>query len=386
MLVAMRRLRVLAVVALVWSCAGSQGQGKQAQAPLTPKDIVQRASPAIVRIEAGQDRVGTGFTIDKSGVIATNLHVVVGESTIKIHTFDGGLYQVSQIVGYDADHDLALLRIQPKKDLPILKLGDSDAMVAGDQIVTIGNPLGVFDYTVTEGLISQVRRDACVRRDESEQRCLQYTNLLQISAAISPGSSGGPLFNQFGEVVGVTTAITSGQNLNIAMPGNYLKPMVAHYASISPDKFAEETRRFEEGPPRRREDKDGQTKEIVRRVPVHELAVLDGCKLEDIEEIVHQIGETIENGAPLYNKGEIEACFRIYEGTSLKYEHDGACPGVRTAFGDGLLRANSLASYKEKAWALRDTFDGLIDVAYRWAQAHPPGSPTAPAPAKPKKK
>lgn len=383
----MRRLRVLAVVALVWSCAGSQG--KQARSPLTPKDIVLRSSPAIVRIEAGADRVGTGFTIDKSGVIATNLHVVVGESAIKIHTFDGAQYQVMQIAGYDADHDLALLRITPSKDLPILKLGDSDAMVAGDQIVTIGNPLGVFDYTVTAGLISQVRHDACVRRDESEQRCLQYTNLLQISAAISPGSSGGPLFNQFGEVVGVTTAITAGQNLNIAMPGNYLKPLVAHYASISLDKFAQDTRHFEEGPPQNRrdaKDKDSDAKAIVRRVPVHELTVLDGCKLEDIEEIVHQIGQTIENGAPLYNKGEVEACFRIYEGTSLKYERDAACPGVRTAFGDGLLRANSLGSFKEKAWALRDTFDGLIDVSYRWAQAHPPGGPAAPAPAKPKKK
>lgn len=382
----MRRLRVVAVAALA-SCAGT---ASSTRARLSPKDIAQRSSPAIVRIEAGPDKVGTGFILEKGGVVATNLHVVAGESAIKVKLYDGTQYQVAQIAGLDPGRDLALLQIKPAKELPTLKLGDSDAVSAGDQIVAIGNPLGFLDYSVTSGLVSQVR-PICGRADIAADRCQQELTLLQISAAISPGSSGGPLFNQFGEVVGITTAIvTAGQNINLAVPGNYLKPLVAQHAVMSTDQFASETKRPDEDRRRRAANDPDPNVEIVRKVPVHELTVFDGCKLDDIEELVRQIGEAIENGAPLYNEGKHEACFRIYEGTAVKYEHDAACKGVRGAFGDGLLRANGLVTYKEKAWAMRDTFDGLLEAAQRWAERHPPtgrgrgGRP--PRPAAPDKK
>jgi len=380
MIAAMRRLCVIAVLALASSCAGSQSSGQRAR--LSAKDIVERASPAIVRIEAGAEKIGTGFILDKTGVVATNLHVVAGESAIRVKLYDGSQYEVQQIAGVDPFRDLALLRIRPRKDLPVLKLGDSDAMAAGDQVVAIGNPLG-FDYSVTSGLISQVRHlPACNQADADPQQCQHDLTLLQISAAISPGSSGGPLFNQFGEVVGVKTAIiTAGQNINLAVPGNYLKPLVAQRVTMSTDQFAKETRSDE---PATSESDDGVR--IVRKVPRHEIAVLDGCKADEIEDVVRQIGDAIENGAPLYNEGKHEACFRIYEGTAVKYEHDAGCAGVRSAFGDGLLRASGLKTYKEKAWAMRDTFDGLLDAARRWAEKHPqpaPGSRSTPAPARP---
>jgi serine protease Do len=371
----MRRLRVVAVMALVSSCGGTTSSVPPSRL-MTAKDIVQRSSPAIVRIEAGSDKVGTGFVLDKVGLVATNLHVVAGESAIRIRLYDGTQYPVMQIVGLDPARDLALLRITPVKDLPTLKLGDSDAMSAGDQIFAIGNPLGVFDYSVTAGLISQVR-PVCGQQDIAAQHCKQELKVLQISAAISPGSSGGPLFNQFGEVVGITTAIiTAGQSINLAVPGNYLRPLVAQHATISPDQFANETKAAEE-------PDDGVR--IIRRVPVHEITVFDGCKVDEIDEVVRQIDETIENGAPLYNEGKHEACYRIYEGTSVKFEHDAACAGVRSAFGDGLLRANGLKTYKEKAWAVRDTFDGLLEAYKRWALQHPQGGPpTGRQPRKPK--
>lgn len=366
----MRRLRVVAVLALASSCGSTTSNTPRPR--MTAKDIVQRSSPAIVRIEAGGDKVGTGFILDKVGIVATNLHVVAGESMIRIRLYDGTQYPVMQIAGLDPARDLALLRIHPAKDLPTLKLGDSDAVSAGDQIVAIGNPLGVFDYSVTSGLISQVR-PLCGQEAIAAQQCKEELTVLQISAAISPGSSGGPLFNQFGEVVGVTTAIiTAGQNINLAVPGNYLKPLVAQHAAISPDQFAKDTKGTGEAGGGGEPD-DGVR--IVRRIPVHEIAVFDGCKLEAIEEVVRQIGETIENGAPLYNEGKHEACYRIYEGTSVKFEHDAPCVGVRAAFGDGLLRASNLKTYKAKAWAIRDTFDGLLDAARRWADKHPQGVP-----------
>lgn len=373
----MRRLTVVAALTVASSCGGASSNAPR----LTAKDIVKRSSPAIVRIDAGNDKVGTGFILDKGGLVATNLHVVLGESTIKVRLFDGSQYPVMQIAGIDIERDLALLRINPAKGLPTLKLGDSDAVAAGDQIIAIGNQLGEFDYSVTSGLVSQVRH-ACDREAIAKQRCKQEFTLLQISAPISLGSSGGPLFNQAGDVVGVTTAIiTAGQNLNFAVPGNYLKPLMAQPAAISVDEFARETKIGEE-----KKGDGGPGVHVVRRIPMHELTVFDGCKVDDIEAVVREILEAIDNGAPLYNDGKHEACFRIYEGTAVKYEHDAACAGVRTAFGDGLLRANGLKSYTEKAWAMRDTFDGLLDAAKRWAAKHPQSAPGKPGrPAKPPK-
>ena len=384
MIRSMRSLRVAAILALASSCAGGAAGGRHA---LTPTDIAQRSNPAIVRIEAGTEKVGTGFILDKAGVVATNLHVVAGESVIKVRLPDGTQYPVLQIAGIDPVRDLALLQIRPTKELPTLRLGDSDRIAAGDQVVAIGNPLGVFENSVTAGLVSQIR-PVCGKADIAAKHCKQELTVLQISAPISPGSSGGPLFNQFGEVVGVTTAIiTAGQNINLAVPGNYLKPLVGQHAAISTDEFAKDTKLAESEESQRHGGDPDDNVRIVRRVPVHELSVFDGCKVDDIEDLVHQIGDAIENGAPLYNDGKHEACFRIYEGTAVKYEHDAACAGIRTAFGDGLLRASGMTTYKEKAWAMRDTFDGLLDAARRWAQKHPSGagSHPQPAPARPKK-
>src|SRR6185436_20422352 len=123
------------------------------------------------------------------------------------------------------------------KTLPTLHLGDSSAVSAGDRIYAIGNPLGVFDYSITDGLISQVRP---LSND---------LTILQVSVAISQGSSGGPLFNQFGEVIGVTTAIiTQGQAINLAVPSNYLRPLIQKPIAMSLDEFAKVTKDNGEAP------------------------------------------------------------------------------------------------------------------------------------------
>ncbi len=377
----MRRRVLLGLVGLVGavgliSC-GSTQDPHSPRMRMTPKDIVQQSSDGIVRIEAGTDKVGTGFILDSSGLVATNLHVVAGEEEIKVKLHDGTTHQVMQVASYDPSRDLALLRIAPTgKALKPLRLGDSDQMTAGDQVVAIGNPLGVFDYSVTEGLVSQVRtlctENEIVTNPETGEKVERSCppggfSLLQISAAISQGSSGGPLFNQFGEVIGVTTAIiNAGQSINLAVPAKYLKPMVRQSTAISMTRFADETRSEER-------DTEGSKVTITRQVPQHPLTVLDGCSEQQIVEVVEAITSAIDVGAPLYNRGDIEACFRIYEGTSSKLERDPPCKGVGKAFGDGLLRASTLATYKEKAWALRDTFDGLIDVAAK--RGVKPGKP-----------
>jgi len=326
---------------------------------MSAKEIVQVSKPAIVRVETGDDRVGTGFAIDPTGLIATNLHVVAGAKQIRVRMLDGTAYDVLRVNAVDLDRDLAVIDIDPPKPIPVLHLGDSNVVSAGDPVVAIGNPLGVLDYTVSDGLISSVRVLS------------SQLTVLQISAPISRGSSGGPLFNPYGEVIGIATAIfTGGQNLNFAVPSNYLRPLLAARGGISLDEFASKT----QVPDEEGEGGGGGDKKqlhIQRHVPVHELAVLNGCNKDDLAEVVKGISEAIEAGAPLYNAGNHEACYRIYEGAAMRFEREAACKGVREAFGNGLLRASTLESYTEKAWALRDAFDGLLEVMVRRAQQSP---------------
>jgi hypothetical protein len=121
---------------------------------------------------------------------------------------------------------------------------------------------------------------------------------------------------------------------------------------------------------------------IERKVPSHALTIFDGCKGDQIVELENEIWGAIGVGAPLYNKKEYEACFRIYEGVATKYETNPPCKGVKVSFGDGLVRVSALEykgaesveaikSAKLKAWAMRDTFDGLLDAGRRWRDANP---------------
>ncbi len=344
----------LLLMLVVAACGGKQKTGPT---DMSARDIIDASSPGIVRIEAGDAKVGTGFIVDGTGLIATNLHVIEGESAIRVKLYkDATEYPAIVIAGFDKGHDLALLRIKPKKPLFALRLGDSSVVAAGDRIYAIGNPLGVFDYSITDGLISQVRPLS------------PELTILQISAAISQGSSGGPLFNQFGEVIGVTTAIiTQGQAINLAVPANYLRPMMKQQSAISLEEFARVTGETDDARTAGAED----DVKIERKIPEHAVTVWQGCKDVEMEDVLRSISNAIAIGAPLYNKGTpdgFEACFRVYEGTGLKFEKDGACKGVRDAFTDGLSRAKTMTSYKQKAWAMRDTFDGLINAFGKWCE------------------
>jgi len=319
---------------------------------LTTPEIARDSKPAIVRVEVGQDRIGTGFVIDKGGLVATNLHVVVASDDISVTMLDGTKYRVNRVVGYDQDHDLALLDIDPPSPIPALKLGDSSAMSAGDTVIAIGNPLGVLDYTVSDGILSAVR-------------ILSPTfTLLQITAPISQGSSGGPLFNNYGEVVGIVNAfLGGGQNLNFAIPANYLKLLAASaHPPITVQEFKTETEKLVEDAVKKDQgDKPPDDEKVVRDVPHYELAFLDGCTKEALLEAGEGISGAIQRGAPLYNQGDYDGCFLIYEAISIKFQDKSSCAGVRKALSDGLARAETKKTSKVKAWAIRDAFDGLIN-------------------------
>ena len=143
---------------------------------------------------------GSGFIISADGYVVSNYHVVEGATKLTVITWDGQEY-AAQLIGYDASNDLAVLKIEGQ-DLPFVKLGSSDALVVGDQVAAIGNPLGELTSTLTAGYISA--------KDRPVSTSGSYMNMLQTDAAINSGNSGGPLFNMKGEVVGITTAKYSG--------------------------------------------------------------------------------------------------------------------------------------------------------------------------------
>lgn len=166
-----------------------------------------------------QRSLGSGFLISADGYIVTNHHVVEGADSIKV-SFDGEdgkeVSYRAELIGSDQITDLAVLKIEAK-NLPHLKLGDSDAMEVGEWVVAIGNPFGL-DHTVTAGILSAKGRSI---------RSNPFDSFLQTDASINPGNSGGPLLNLGGEVIGINAAIiANGQGIGFAIPSNLAKEVI----------------------------------------------------------------------------------------------------------------------------------------------------------------
>ncbi len=342
---AFRRLDVMSLLlALLPSSVLADG------AALTPAQIAERTIPsvALIRVPRG---LGSGFAVANDR-IATNLHVVSGATEATIVLQDGRELKSVEVMAVDVEHDLAVLRVGVH-DLRAVTLGDSDQVKPGEHVVAIGHPLGLGD-TVSDGLVSAVRQVSPTLR------------VLQISAPISHGSSGGPVVNDRGLVIGVSTAVfAEGQNINFAMPINQLKPLLSatHGTPIAEYHF-----------PGVRQ----------RRVPHHELSLLVGCSAGDLLAIAQQIGGAIESGAPVYNQGSVEGCFHIYAAAALEIGRAfPTCKGPPKALAQGMARADGVASFDDKAWAMRDAFDGVLDVIERAQVAPPPVAKSAALPAPP---
>lgn len=162
---------------------------------------------------------GSGFIIGKDGIIITNNHVVEDAKDIMVTLTDKSEYK-AKVLGRDPKTDLAVIKIEPKGNLPTANLGDSDSLQVGDWVMAIGNPFGLSN-TVTAGIVSAKGRSIGSG---------PYDDFIQTDASINPGNSGGPLFNEHGEVVGINSAIFSqnGGNIGIgfAIPINLAKKLV----------------------------------------------------------------------------------------------------------------------------------------------------------------
>jgi len=190
----------------------SQGQDPKSQ---DPSDMFKRffggAEPRSFRTEGS----GTGFIVDKNGYILTNHHVIDKADRIKVKLNGDDLEYKARVIGYDAETDVAVLKIDTKHPLVPVQIGNSDSVEVGDWAIAIGSPFGL-QATVTAGIVSATGRDLTGAGS--------FQHFLQTDAAINPGNSGGPLLNIRGEVIGVNTMIAtrsgSYEGIGFALPSN----------------------------------------------------------------------------------------------------------------------------------------------------------------------
>ncbi len=193
-------------------------------AELTTSQIAKKYSSSVVTIIALDENdqplsLGSGFIINEKGDIATNHHVLEGSTKAIIKTTKGDKGAILNVISYDPELDLLIAKTSLKNIKP-LPFGDSDTITVGEDIVAIGNPAGL-EGTVSKGIISGIRK-------------IEDYKFIQITAPISPGSSGGPVFNLAGKVIGIATAyLDYGQSLNFAMPINYLRNLKVSNLSLA---------------------------------------------------------------------------------------------------------------------------------------------------------
>lgn len=173
--------------------------------------------------------LGSGFIINKEGYVITNEHVIHGADKITVTLPDSREFE-ARLTGSDVYSDLAVIKIEPKGELPFAKLGDSDNVQIGHWAIAIGNPFAFAvknpEPTVTVGVVSALHRSLPM----TDKRVREYTDLIQTDAAINPGNSGGPLVNIYGDVIGINVAIFTlsggSEGIGFAIPINVAKKIV----------------------------------------------------------------------------------------------------------------------------------------------------------------
>jgi serine protease Do len=182
-------------------------------------DLFEQQRPRVQK----ETSLGSGFIINKDGLIVTNDHVIKDADSIQVKLSGSDATYTAKLVGRDPKTDIAVIKINAKEPLQAAVLADSDQIQVGQWAIAIGNPFGL-DKTVTVGVISATGR--------SGMGIETYENFIQTDASINPGNSGGPLLNIHGEVVGINTAIVAaGQGIGFAIPVNMAKQIISQLIS-----------------------------------------------------------------------------------------------------------------------------------------------------------
>jgi S1-C subfamily serine protease len=302
---------------------------------LTPLE----AAPCIVLLEF-QKSYGLGF-VAPNGRIVTSFHVVADEREIVAHLADGRAIPVKRVAAVDSRRDLAVLDVgvldAPPVRPPASSLSDE------------GTPVYAFGMVASEGRIRWVEAQV------SAVQVLGSTlTVYRLEGEVPSDASGGPLVAEDGTTLGVVTVAESDEGLiTLAVPWRYVGPLLlqSHELPLSALSLTER-------------------KAPRREVPSHPLTLLDGSSSAGLEAATEVIAGAIRVGAPAYNEGDVERCYRIYVDAArrlIDLRRD--CPGVQVALQAGLARAEALQDVDHRAWAMRDAFDGLLGVIEKFMKA-----------------
>ena len=199
--------------------------------------VASKVSPSVVSITTESTKqgwygpsvsaaAGTGFILSQDGYIMTNRHVVEGANSVSVILDNGTTYQDVKIVGTDPLNDIAILKIKDASNLTPVQLGNSKTINIGQQVIAIGNALGQYQNSVTEGIVSGIGR-SLVASDSTGTTQESLSDMIQTDASINQGNSGGPLVNAAGEVIGINTAVSAnGNGLGFAIPISSVKGIV----------------------------------------------------------------------------------------------------------------------------------------------------------------
>ena len=189
---------------------------------------IAKVEPAVVELQvttAQGEQIGSGVIIDAQGDIVTNNHVVSGAQSITVVLSNGSTEQ-GQLIGTSASNDLAVVRIAPYAHMVVAQFGDSSKLVVGQDVIAVGNPLGITE-TATEGIVSALNRSI------PESSGVTISNAIQTDAAVNPGNSGGALINLQGQLIGIpfagaenTQTNTQADGVNFAIPSNLVQTVV----------------------------------------------------------------------------------------------------------------------------------------------------------------
>lgn len=205
---------MLLVVVSVSTVAIMLINGRNTNEKLSAEEVYDLIAPCTVEINAISDTfesTGTGCFIESNGIIITNYHVIESCHTINITTAEGDTYKAENVLGFDKDRDLAIIQANCQNEY-VVEI-NTKKIKTGEKVYTLGSSLGLTG-TFSEGIISSASRE------------ISGFEFIQITAPISSGNSGGPLVDEYGNVIGITTgAFTKGQNLNLAIPVRYINEL-----------------------------------------------------------------------------------------------------------------------------------------------------------------
>jgi putative serine protease PepD len=189
---------------------------------------IAKIEPAVVELvvtTSQGEQIGSGVIIDSKGDVITNYHIVNGENSITAVLYNGNKEQ-AQLVGTSASNDLAVVHIQPFANMSVAHIGSSSALVVGQEVLAIGNPLGITE-TATKGIVSALNRSV------TESTGTTISNAIQTDAAVNPGNSGGALINLQGQLIGIPTLTavntesnTAASGVSFAIPSNLVQTVV----------------------------------------------------------------------------------------------------------------------------------------------------------------